>query len=63
MAEVELSAFARDLPPRVGGRAAFAAHASAWEKRRNGAKVTADWQFTTADARIKLRRLYPTVDS
>ncbi len=64
MAEVELSAFGRDLPDRVGdARArAMAAHVSAWEKRRNGAKVKADWQFTTADARIKLRKLYPTVD-
>lgn len=62
MAEVELSAFGRDLPQRVGDRAAMAAHVSAWEKRRNDAKVKADWQFTTADARVKLRKLYPTVD-
>jgi hypothetical protein len=62
MAEVELSAFARDLPERVGDPAAMAAHVAAWEKQRNGAKVKADWQFTTADARIKLRKLYPTVD-
>jgi hypothetical protein len=62
MAEVELSAFARDLPPRVGDQAAMATHVSAWEKRRNDTKVRADWQFTTADARIKLRKLYPTVD-
>jgi hypothetical protein len=62
MAEVELSAFGRDLPQRVGDRAAMATHVSAWEKRRNGQKVKADWQFTTADARIKLRKLYPTVD-
>lgn len=63
MAEVELSAFARDLPERVGDRAALAAHVSAWEERRNGATVKADWQFTTADARVKLRKLYPTVDA
>ena len=62
MAEIELSAFDRDLPERVGDRPAMAAHASAWEKRRNGATVRADWQFTTADARIKLRKLYPTID-
>ena len=62
MAEIELSAFERDLPERVGDRSAMASHVSAWEKRRNGAKVKADWQFTTADARIKLRKLYPTVD-
>jgi len=62
MAEVELSVFERDLPERVGDRLAMAAHVSAWEKRRNGAKVKADWQFTTADARVKLRKLYPTVE-
>jgi hypothetical protein len=62
MAEIELSAFARDLPQRVGDRATMASHASAWEKRRNGAKVKADWQFTTADARVRLRKLYPTID-
>jgi hypothetical protein len=37
-------------------------HASAWERRRNESKVKAKWQFTTADARIKLRKLYPTFD-
>jgi hypothetical protein len=63
MAEIELSALARDLPERVGDRAALEQHLSAWEKRRNGATVKADWQFTTADARIKLRKLYPTVDA
>ena len=62
MAEVELSAFERDLPDRVGDRGAMATHVPAWEKRRNAAKVKADWQFTTAAARVKLRKLYPTVD-
>ena len=62
MAEIELSAFARDLPERVGDRPAMASHTSAWEKRRNGAKVKADWQFTAADARVRLRKLYPTID-
>jgi hypothetical protein len=61
MAEIELSAFERDLPERVGDQAAMAAHVAAWEKRRNDAKVKANWQFTTADARIKLRKLYPTI--
>jgi hypothetical protein len=32
-----------------------------WEKTRNAAVVTVDWQFTTADARVKLKKLYPTV--
>ena len=64
MAEIELSALARDLPERVGrpGRR-WSRHVGAWEGRRNGAGVKADWQFTTADARIKLRKLYPTIDA
>jgi hypothetical protein len=31
----------------------------AWQAKRNQAQVTIDWQFTTADARIKLKHLYP----
>jgi hypothetical protein len=62
MAEVELSALARDLPERVGDRPAMVAHVAAWERLRNRAGTKADWQFTTADARIRLRKLYPTVD-
>ena len=62
MAEIELSAFARDLPDRVGDRAAMARHVEVWTERRNKAIVTADWQFTTVNARIKLRKLYPTID-
>ena len=62
MAEVELSAFGRDLPERVGDKPATQRHVSAREERRDGAKVKGDWQFTTADARIKLRKLYPTTD-
>jgi hypothetical protein len=62
MAEIELSALGRDLPERVGVRPALVGHVSAWEDRRNGDGVKADWQFTTADARVKLRKLYPTID-
>jgi hypothetical protein len=62
MAEVELSALGRDLPDRVGERPELVEHVSAWEDRRNGDGVRADWQFTTADARVKLRKLYPTID-
>jgi hypothetical protein len=34
----------------------------AWEADRNRKHAKADWQFTTADARVKLKRLYPEVD-
>jgi hypothetical protein len=63
LAESELSVLARDLPERVGQRPALVTHVAAWEDRRNRAGVRADWQFTTANARIKLRKLYPTIDA
>jgi hypothetical protein len=36
---------------------------AAWEQQRNEAKAKVHWQFTTADARIKLRRLYPSIET
>jgi hypothetical protein len=62
MAEIELSALARDLPERVGEKADLVRHMAAWTQRRNQAQVKANWQFTAADARIKLRKLYPTFE-
>jgi hypothetical protein len=35
---------------------------AAWQKFRNNKIVTVNWQFTTEDARVKLRRLYPTLE-
>jgi hypothetical protein len=61
MAEIELSVFGRDLPERVASKATLERHAAAWQRRRNAATTKADWRFTTADARIKLRKLYPSV--
>ena len=63
MAEIELSALSRDLPDRVAGKTTLERHIAAWQRRRNTATTKADWRFTTADARIKLRKLYPTTDS
>lgn len=62
MAEIEPRALARDLPERIGERDALIRHVTAWTKRRNQAQVKANWQFTASDARIKLRKLYPTFD-
>jgi hypothetical protein len=63
MAEVELSVLSRQcLDRRIPDREALAREVAAWEGRRNAAAVKADWQFTTADARIRLRKLYPTVE-
>lgn len=61
MAEIELSVLARQcLDRRIPDRATLAREVAAWEAKRNAAGVTADWQFTTADARVKLKKLYPT---
>ena len=63
MAEVELSVLARQcLDRRIPDREALAREVAAWEAKRNAAGVKADWQFTTADARVKLKRLYPTIE-
>lgn len=60
MAECELSVLARQcLSRRIPDIATLAQEVGAWEARRNAAQVTIDWQFTTQEARIKLRRLYP----
>jgi transposase len=62
MAEIELSVLARQcLDRRIPDRKVLAREVAAWEARRNAAGVRADWQFTTADARVKLKRLYPTI--
>jgi transposase len=61
MAEIELSVLARQcLDRRIPDRDTLAREVAAWEAERNDAGVTADWQFTTADARVKLKKLYPT---
>ena len=61
MAEIELSVPARQcLDRRIPDRATLAREVAAWQVRRNAAGVKAEWQFTTADARVKLKNLYPT---
>ena len=62
MAEIELSALQRQcLNRRLGDRAAVEREVAAWATARNAAGAAIDWRFTTADARIKLKRLYPAV--
>jgi hypothetical protein len=62
MAEIELSVLARQcLNRRLGDRGTMEREVGAWVTARNEAATTIDWQFTTADARIKLKRLYPVV--
>ena len=60
IAEIELSALGRQcLDRRIPDRPTLQAEVAAWEEERNAEQVTVTWQFTTADARIKLRHLYP----
>jgi DDE superfamily endonuclease len=61
-AEIELSVLRRDWPERVGDRSALDQHVAARQARRNQQGVTAEWQFTTTEARMKLRKLYPTIE-
>lgn len=63
MAEIELGILGRQcLSRRIDNVQALAREAKAWEVARNAAATKVNWQFTTADARIKLRRLYPLID-
>jgi hypothetical protein len=62
MAECELSVLSRQcLARRMASLAQVTGEVAAWQARREQAKTTIRWQFTTADARIKLRRLYPEI--
>jgi hypothetical protein len=64
MAELELSVLARQcLRQRLPNQATMRDAVTAWTARRNAAIQAIDWQFTTEDARIKLRRLYPAFDA
>ncbi len=63
MAEIELHVLAGQcLDRRLPDQATLTAEVAAWEAARNGADSRIDWRFTTADARIKLKHLYPVLD-
>lgn len=63
LAELELAVLQRQcLRQRLPDRATMDHAVAAWTARRNAAIAAIDWQFTTADARIKLRRLYPAFE-
>ncbi len=64
MAEIELSVLARQcLDRRLDDRETMEREVAAWATARNAAGSAIDWRFTTADARIKLKRLYPAIDN
>ena len=63
MAETELSVLSRQcLDRRIDDRDLMAREIAAWQMARNSANARINWQFQTADARIKLKRLYPSFD-
>ena len=62
MAEIELSVLARQcLDERMESREKLTRAVAAWEQSRNAAATRIDWRFTTENARIKLKHLYPTI--
>ena len=60
MAEIEIGVLSRQcLSQHIPTKKAMCTEVAGWEQKRNQASATVDWQFTTADARIKLKKLYP----
>jgi hypothetical protein len=63
MAEIELSVLnGQCLDRRIADKATLEQEVAAWEKTRNQRRATVNWRFTSADARIKLKRLYPSLE-
>jgi hypothetical protein len=63
MAEIELSVVSRQcLERRIPDQPTLITEVAAWEAERNAMQATVDWRFTTADARIKLKHLYPSIE-
>jgi hypothetical protein len=62
MAEIELSALSRQcMSDYFDSREQLSERIALWERSRNEKKTSIDWRFTTADARIKLKKLYPVI--
>jgi hypothetical protein len=63
MAEIEFSILIRQcLSRRIGEEITLVSEIEAWQEKRNMSDATVDWQFTTDDARIKLKKLYPSIE-
>ena len=63
MAEIELNVLTGQcLNRRIDNIEAVKKEVAAWQKFRNNKNAKVNWQFTTADARVKLSRLYPALD-
>jgi hypothetical protein len=64
MAEIELSILSRQcLDRRIPDMDTLKREVAAWQDNRNHEETWIDWRFTTADARVKLKRLYPSINN
>jgi len=61
MAEIELSVFGRTMKNYIPDLSIFPDEAQILARERNQAEATVDWQFRNAGARIKLKKLYPSI--
>ena len=62
MAEIEIGVLSRQcLSQYIESKEQMISEVGAWQQQRKYAEATVDWQFTTADARIKLKKLYPVI--
>ena len=53
----------QSLGDRLADEAAVAERAAAWSRKRNAEQTGVDWHFTTTDARTRLKRLYPKIET
>ena len=64
MAEIELGTLARQcLNRRIRDISEMRREVDVWQRDRNNLNAKINWRFTANDARIKLKRLYPTLDT
>ena len=62
MAEIEIGVLARQcLDRRIANQDILRGEVNAWQNQRNRDVIRVDWRFTTEDARIKLKSLYPSI--
>ena len=63
MAEIEISVLSKQcLDRRIPDRPTLEQEVAAWVQQRNQQGATVNWRFTTPDARIKLKKLYPSIE-
>ena len=64
MAEIELSVLSRGcISRRIPDQETLKREIQAWQTQRNEQRTSMSWRFTTDDARIKLKKLYPTIST